>query len=129
MLPVPPAPLQTAEESGQPCIRSELQLYLSDTHCMVLPKFKNPAAMSSVYNNTRAVSSFKTKLSPSVRKVLIEFWGNDEIVDQPEIIAELGADGVSRINRIGKKSLAEIAQALEFFSYIESSRLWLNKEK
>ena len=85
--------------------------------------------MDSVKDHSRMGSSFKRALSPTVRKALIKFWGSEEIIDQPEIIAELGADGVSRINRIGRKSLYEIAQALDSFGYIDSPHLWLVKEK
>jgi hypothetical protein len=85
--------------------------------------------MGSVKDYARVGSSFKTNLSPAVRKALVEYWGSEEIIDQPEIIAEFGADGVSRINRIGRKSTQQIAHALESFGYIPSSHIWLVKEK
>jgi len=85
--------------------------------------------MESVKDHSPAASSFKTALTPTVRKVLQEFWGSEEIIEQPEIIVDLGADGISRINRIGRKSLHEIAQALDSFGYIDSSQLWLAKAK
>ena len=75
------------------------------------------------------LSSFKTALPPTVRKSLIEFWGNEEIINQPEIIADLGAESVIRINRIGRKSLDGIAQALDSFGFIDSPGLWLRKGK
>ena len=76
--------------------------------------------MESANNRTRHEFSFKSFLSPAVRKALVEYWGSDEIIDQPEIIAELGAEGISRINRIGRKSLDEIVLALHRLGYIDS---------
>ena len=42
---------------------------------------------------------------------------------------DLGAESVSRINRIGRISLDEIAQALDSFGFIESQQMWLAKDK
>jgi hypothetical protein len=85
--------------------------------------------MDSAKDHPPAASSFKREISPAVRKTLVEYWGSEEIIDRPEIIAELGALGVSRINRIGRKSLHGIARALDSSWFIDSSRIWLEKEK
>lgn len=85
--------------------------------------------MSSANSHPENTPSFKAALSPATRKALMEFWGNDEIINKPEIIADLGPDGVSRINRIGKKSLGEIARALECFHHTDSSHQWLAMQK
>jgi len=85
--------------------------------------------MSSAYCQPENSPSFKTAISPSIRKALTEFWGNEEIIDQPEIIADIGPIGISRINRIGRKSLCEIAHALECFRFIDSSQQWLTSKK
>jgi len=83
--------------------------------------------MSSAKEYISSAGSFKTSISPAVRKALIKFWGTEDIVDQPEILVELGPDGVSRINRIGRKSLHEIARALDSCGYLDSSDSWLFK--
>lgn len=84
--------------------------------------------MSVAKDQTSLDGSFKTAISPSVQKALVEFWGNEDIIDRPEILVELGPESVSRINRIGRKSLSEIARALDCFGYIDSSGSWLVKE-
>lgn len=85
--------------------------------------------MGSLKKPAPVGSSFKTLLSPAVRKALVEYWGSEEIINHPEIIAETGALGLIRINRIGRKSTQQIARALESFGYINSSQVWLVKEK
>ena len=86
--------------------------------------------MGSLKNHAPVVGfSFKALLSPAVRKALVDYWGSEEIIDHPEIIAETGADGLIRINRIGRKSTHQIARALETFGYINASHVWLVKEK
>ena len=44
--------------------------------------------MNSSNDQTFVNSSFKITIPPAARKALVEFWGNDEIIDQPEIIAD-----------------------------------------
>jgi hypothetical protein len=85
--------------------------------------------MNSAKEHILSGSCFKTAISPSIRKALVEFWGNEEIVEQPEILVDLGPDSISRINRIGRKSLRQIALALDSFGYIDSHHLWLLKKK
>jgi len=85
--------------------------------------------MNSIEEHIFSGSSFKTAISPTIRKALIEFWGGEEIVDQPEILVDLGPGNISRINRIGRKSLWQIAQVLDSFGYIGSSHLWLHRKK
>lgn len=80
-------------------------------------------------DHTPAILSFKAAISPAVRTALTDYWGNEDILSRPEIIADLGAEGVSRINRIGRKSLLQIARALESCGHIESPDLWLTKGK
>jgi len=60
---------------------------------------------------------------------LVEFWGSEEIVEQPEIIVGLGQVGISRISRIGKKFLWQIAQAPDSLGYIDSPDVWLHKKE
>ena len=80
-------------------------------------------------NRTTAAFSFRKAIPPSVRKALIDYWGSEDIVRQPEILVDLGPVAISRINRIGHKSLYKIALALDSFGYIESSRIWLTQGK
>ena len=80
-------------------------------------------------NRTTAAFSFRKAIPPSVRKALIAYWGSEDIVRHPEILVELGPEAISRISRIGRKSLNKIALALNSFGYIESSGLWLAQEK
>jgi hypothetical protein len=87
------------------------------------------STMSSANKNTPASPAFKKSLSPSVRKALVEFWGSEEIINQPEILADLGPESIGRINRIGSKSLSTIAQALNSSGYIDSPHLWLFTKK
>ena len=85
--------------------------------------------MNSVEEHIYSGSSFKTAISPSIRKALVEFWGGEDILDQPEILVDLGPGNISRINRIGRKSLWQIAEALDSLGYIGSSHLWLLRKK
>ena len=85
--------------------------------------------MPPVNTNIAADGTFKAAISHSTRKALVDFWGSEEIIEQPELIVELGADGVSRISRIGRKSLAEIAVALHAFGYIASAPHWLARTR
>ena len=89
----------------------------------------NPQDMSPVKDRLPLCSPFKDALPSPVRKALIAFWGSEEIIDQPEIIADIGAGAVSRIKRIGPKSLSEIARTLSSLGYIPSSHQWLQKGK
>jgi hypothetical protein len=73
-------------------------------------------------------TTFATALSPAIRKVLNRYWGNDDIFDNPEIIAGLGAQALSSVNRIGIKSLQEIAENLYRFRYIDDPDSWLAGE-
>ena len=84
--------------------------------------------MDSVQEDILSGTSFKRALSPAIRKALVEFWGSEEIFEQPEIIMDLGPIGISRINRIGKKSLWQIAMALDSLGYIDSPEVWLHKK-
>ena len=79
--------------------------------------------------HTSTAFSFGTAIPPAVRSALIDYWGNDEILRQPKILVDLGPEAISRINRIGRKSLYQIAQALVNFGYIDSSGVWLPKGK
>ena len=81
--------------------------------------------MDSVKKHILSGKSFKSAIPPKVQKALIQFWGSEEIIDQPEIIVDLGPNGIRRIKRIGSKSLYEIAKALNSFDYIPSVSLWL----
>jgi hypothetical protein len=81
--------------------------------------------MNSVKEQILSGSSFKTAIPSQVRKALVEFWGSEEIINHPEIIVELGPDCLSRITRIGSKSIRQIAQALESLGYINSASQWL----
>ena len=84
--------------------------------------------MNSSNEQTSVNSSFKIAIPPAARKALVEFWGSDQIIDQPEIIVDLGSESICRINKIGRKSLYEIAKALDSFGYIKSPGLWLAKK-
>jgi hypothetical protein len=85
--------------------------------------------MGSLKDHAPVGTSLRTLLSPAVRKALVAYWGSEEIINQPEIIAEAGAAGISRINRIGRKSTLQIAHALESLGYIDSSLIWLIPRK
>lgn len=78
---------------------------------------------------TADVSSFYLAIPSSTRKALIQYWGNEDIVFRPEIIVDLGPEHISRIKRIGRKSLEQIAQALKFSGHIDSPGAWLTKDK
>ena len=84
--------------------------------------------MSAAKDEIPLDGSFKNIISPTIQRALVDFWGNDDIIDQPEILVELGSVSVSRISRIGRKSLTEIARALDSLGYIDSSGSWLTEE-
>jgi hypothetical protein len=79
--------------------------------------------------HTSTAFSFGTAIPAAVRSALIDYWGNEDILRRPEILVDLGPEAISRINRIGRKSLHQIAQALDNFGYIDSPGLWLPKGK
>ena len=79
--------------------------------------------------HTPSVFSFVIAIPPAVRSALIGYWGNEDIVRHPEILVELGPGAISRINRIGRKSLHQITRALDSLGYIDSPESLLNKEK
>jgi hypothetical protein len=81
--------------------------------------------MPPANKNSTTDIPFKMAIPSTVRKALVEYWGSDEILEQPEIIVDLGPKSISRINRIGRKSLHEIAQALNSTGHLESPDLWL----
>ena len=85
--------------------------------------------MNETNKQMSASSSFENTIPASARKALVEYWGNEHILNHPEIIAELGPVSISKINRIGRKSLRRIAEALDRFGYIESSGKWLSEKK
>jgi hypothetical protein len=70
-------------------------------------------------------TTFATALPQAIRKVLNNYWGNDDIVVHTEIIVGLGAQALSSVNRIGIKSLQEIAENLYRFGYIDDPDSWL----
>jgi len=78
---------------------------------------------------TPTVFSFRTAISPSICKVLVDYWGSENILRHPEILVDLGPETLIRINRIGRNFLNQIANALGRFDYIESSELWLRRGK
>ena len=81
--------------------------------------------MNSVNEEILSGSSFNMTIPPQIKKALVKYWGSEEIIDHPEIIVELGPGFISRINRIGSKSLVQIAQALDALGYIDSHTVWL----
>jgi len=85
--------------------------------------------MTPAKENNIPDHSFKSALNPTIKKVLVEFWGNEKIIEEPEIIVALGPVDISRINRIGEKSLLQIAHTLGSFGYIDSPDIWLLKNK
>ena len=85
--------------------------------------------MPVIENHTASAFPFRKAIPPTVRKALIDYWGSEDILRHPEILVDLGPEAISRINRIGRKSLSKIALALASLGYIESSRLWLTQEK
>jgi hypothetical protein len=70
-------------------------------------------------------TTFATAMSPAIKKALINYWGNNDIFVHPEIIVGLGAHALSSVNRIGIKSLQEIAENLYRFGYIDDPESWL----
>ena len=80
-------------------------------------------------NHTPAALSFSLAIPPAVRTALIDYWGNEDILRHPEILVDLGPEALRRINRIGRKSLYQIAQALDSIGYIDSQEKWLKGNK
>ena len=78
--------------------------------------------------HTPSVFSLGITIPSAVRSALIDYWGNEDIIRQPEILVDLGPEAISRINRIGRKSLHQIAHALGSLGYIDSPESWLNKK-
>jgi len=74
-------------------------------------------------------SSLEKAISSPARKALLKYWGSEDILRQPEILVDLGPEAIIRISRIDRKSLWQIALALNDFGYIDSPQSWLTKGK
>ena len=61
----------------------------------------------------------KKVLSNRTQKALITYFGNENILNAPEKIAELGRIELSRIRNLGRKSITELVIALHGLGYIE----------
>jgi hypothetical protein len=70
-------------------------------------------------------TTFATALPPAIRKVLNNYWGNNDILVHPDIIVDMGAHALSSVNRIGTKSLRKIAENLYRYGYVDDPDSWL----
>lgn len=124
MLPASPCLSKTPKEQGE---------VLSSEHGgqsrIVSGTLLSEHVMPVTKEHTSSVFSSVIAIPPAVGSALIDYWGNEDILRQPEILMELGPGAISRINRIGRKSLHQIAQALDSLGYIDSPESWLDKEK
>ncbi|MBW6486301.1 MAG: hypothetical protein K0B01_09155 [Syntrophobacterales bacterium] len=60
---------------------------------------------------------FKKRLSKKVQIALTEYFGSEDILENPQIIADMSAVKILKIRKIGRKSLNEIATALHEAGY------------
>jgi DNA-directed RNA polymerase alpha subunit len=55
---------------------------------------------------------FKKRLSKRIKRALTEYYGSEDILENPQIIADMSVGKILRIKNIGRKSLKEISNAL-----------------
>jgi hypothetical protein len=65
-------------------------------------------------------------LSKRTQKVLDNYFKGENILENPQKIADLGWNSMLKIKNIGRKSLREITFALYDLSYIEYEDEWLD---
>jgi hypothetical protein len=65
-------------------------------------------------------------LSKRTQKVLDNYFKGENILENPQKIADLGWNRMLKIKNIGRKSLREITFALYDLSYIEYEDEWLD---
>lgn len=69
----------------------------------------------------------KKVLSVRSQKALISYFKTEDILNNPQKIANLGRVKFPRIRNLGRKSIKEIAFALHDLGYIENIDVWLNQ--
>lgn len=73
-------------------------------------------------------TSFAGALPPTIGRVLTDYWGNTDILNNPDMIVGLGAGVLSSVKRIGPMSLRKIAKTLCRFGYIDDPGAWLDQK-
>jgi len=66
----------------------------------------------------------KKQLSRRVQIALTEYFGSEDILKNPQMIADMGVNKILKIRKIGKYSLNEIAIALLAAGCIERNSNW-----
>ena len=66
----------------------------------------------------------KKRLSKRVQTALTEYFGSEDILENPQMIADMGVVKVLQIKNLGRKSLNEIAVAMHAAGCIERSSEW-----
>jgi hypothetical protein len=62
---------------------------------------------------------FKKRLSKRFQRALTEYYGSEDILENPQIIAGMSVGKILQIKKIGRKALKEISNALNEVGYIE----------
>ncbi len=60
---------------------------------------------------------FKKRLSKRIKRALTEYYGSEDILENPQIIADMSVGKILRIKNIGRKSLKEISKVLNEVGY------------
>jgi hypothetical protein len=66
----------------------------------------------------------KKQLSKRVQIALIEYFGSEDILENPQMIADMGVSKILKIKKIGRKALKEIAIALRAAGCIARTGKW-----
>jgi len=61
----------------------------------------------------------KKRLSKRFQRALTEYYGSEDILENPQIIAGMSVGKILQIRKIGRKALKEITNALHEAGYIE----------
>src|SRR4030067_1309011 len=67
----------------------------------------------------------KKLLSSRTQKILNKSFANENILENPQKIASLGKDKLLQIKNIGRKTLKELAVALQTLGFIKHDDKWL----
>ena len=72
--------------------------------------------------NSDSYPTFKKLVSKRVRNALTWHFQSESILENPQIIADMGSGKILKIHNIGRKSLKEIEDALRTIGFVKKAR-------
>lgn len=81
--------------------------------------------LKDIKDNFNLYPALKKRLSKRIQTALIEYFGSEDILQNPQTIADMGVSKILQIKNIGRKSLKEIAMVLRAVGCPDRSGKWL----